>query len=410
MKNKTQKIALIFDWMDDAGGMEHVNLAMAETFPEADIFTSVYEPKKFPTLDPTRVRTTFLQYLPKKLRPKHQFLAPLMPLAFRLLNLKKYDLIISSTSSGYAQCITKQKKQTHICYCHCPVRYLYHAKADYEQNYPLPKYLHPFRFLLRFMFGYLRWEDQRGAQTVDHWIANSGFIAERIKKYYLNLSLREPQGTFHGIESKVKVIYPGVKVNRFYCPKNTESLTQSEKNTAQQHKNHRKRDKAAQYFLALGRFIPYKKFDLLVETFAKNRLPLKLAGTGPELEKCKNLAKKLGADNIEFLGFVPDKDLVALYRSARAFLFPAEEDFGLTPVEAMLCGIPVIYFDSGGATESVGKMGAPFQTQTLVALDHAIEYFIHHEDQYEAAKIILHAKKFSEQRFKKALKVFVANI
>jgi glycosyltransferase involved in cell wall biosynthesis len=107
---------------------------------------------------------------------------------------------------------------------------------------------------------------------------------------------------------------------------------------------------------------------------------------------------------------VPDKDLVALYRSARAFLFPAEEDFGLTPVEAMLCGIPVIYFDSGGATESVGKMGAPFQTQTLVALDHAIEYFIHHEDQYEAAKIILHAKKFSEQRFKKALKVFVANI
>lgn len=396
MKEKTKKIALIFDWMDDAGGMEHVNLAMSEVFADADIYTSVYEPKKFPTLDPKRVKTTFLQQLPPKLRPKHQFLAPFMPLAFRLLNLRKYDLIISSTSSGYAQCITKRKKQTHICYCHCPVRYLYHASADYVTGYPLPKWLTPFRFLLKVMFWYLRQEDQRGAKTVDHWIANSQFIAERVQKYY-------SQGF-------VKVIYPGVKVERFYCPETLASTTQSEKKISQQHKNHRKRDKFSQYFLALGRFIPYKKFDLLVETFAKNRLPLKLAGTGPELEKCKQLAQKLGANNIQFLGFVPDKDLVELYRGARAFLFPAEEDFGLTPVESMACGTPVIYFASGGAVESVGNMGVPFHEQIVESLDHALEWFIHHEDRYKAAKITTHAQSFSEKRFKRQLAVFVESL
>lgn len=400
---KSPRIALIFDWLDDCGGMEHVNLAMVDAFPNAQIFTSVYDESKFPQLKNKTVHTTWLQRLPAKLRPKHQFLAPLMPLAFRGLDLSEFDIIISSSSSGYSKCIqTHYKKNmkklravpevdefesqggasrgkdfplrpTHVCYCHCPVRYLYHARSDYEENYPLPAILRPFKFLLKPLLNYLTTEDQTGAFHVDHWIANSNFIGERIKTYY---------------GSQSTTIYPGIKLDRF-------SLSTP----------NNKQD----YFLALGRFIPYKRFDLLVETFAKNGLPLKLAGTGPELEKCQSRAKELKAHNIEFLGFIKNEALPRLYRNARAFLFPAEEDFGLTPIEAMACRTPVIYLAKGGAVETVADAGIPFSEQTEKSLQEAIDKFIKNEQKISSKEILERAQMFDDERFKRELKEFIGN-
>jgi len=370
---KTKKIALVFDWLDDNGGMEQVNLALADVFPNAPIFTSVYDHAKFPDLE-HRVKPSWLQKLPAQIRPKHQLLAPFMPMAFKRFDLSEYDLIISSASSGFAKCVRKTRSdQTHVCYCHTPVRYLYHAREDYLHNYPLPWYLKPFKIVLPLVLRWLKMVDQDSIKNVDHFVANSSFIAERIDRYYSQSSA---------------VVYPGVDIKKF----------------AQEQKNSSKKD---YYFLALGRFIPYKKFDLLVETFAANKLPLRLAGVGPELERCRQMADDLGADNIEFLGFVDQSKLPGLYAGARAFLFPAEEDFGLTPVEAMASGLPVIYYASGGAVESVGDMGVGFDQQSSASLQITIENFLDKEQSFSSENITKRANQFTTERFQKNFLAFL---
>ena len=373
LKKSAKKIALVFDWLDDNGGMEQVNLSLAELFPDAPIFTSVYDATKFPQLK-HRVKTSWLQKLPRKLRPKHQLLAPLMPFAFRLFNLSAFDTVLISASSGYSKCVRKNHPhQKHICYCHTPIRYLYHARNEYEQDYPLPPLFQFFRFLLPFGLNWFTKIDQKSAEKIDNWIANSDFISKRIQKYY---------------HQESSVIYPGI---------NNKYFVQEQKNNP----------KEKNYFLAIGRFIPYKKFDLLVETFAHNGLPLKLAGTGPELEKAKKSAEKFGAKNIKFLGFVPDENLTALYQNARVFLFPAEEDFGLTPVEAMATGTPVIYYNAGGAVESVGDSGVAFSSQTIQSLQSAVDMFIKCEQKFTTEKLQKRARKFSNTVFQKNILAFV---
>ncbi|PID70582.1 glycosyl transferase [bacterium DOLZORAL124_38_8] len=359
------KIALVFDWLDDKGGMERVNLALAEEFPDAPIFTSVFDETKFPSLK-NRVRTSFLQKLPKFVRPKHQMLAPFMPWAFQSFDLSAFDVVISSASSGFAKSVKKRASAKHICYCHTPIRYLYNARAEYEQNYPLPAWMRPFKFLMPKLLDWLTKVDQNSAKQVDVFVANSNFVAQRIKKYY---------------QQDAKVIYPGIETALFSS------------------QEWQKQD----YYLAVGRFIPYKRFDLLVETFAQNGLPLKLAGNGPEKARCQEIVKKYNAHNIEFLGFVEESDLPALYGQAKAFLFPAEEDFGLTPIEAMASGTPVIFYNAGGATETAGPVGVPFDTQTVSSLQTAVETFERNIADFGAKKMQQQAEKFSETRFKQEI-------
>jgi glycosyltransferase involved in cell wall biosynthesis len=208
---------------------------------------------------------------------------------------------------------------------------------------------------------------------VDYWISNSDFVGKRIEKFY---------------HAPATTLYPGVETEAF----------------EKAGKSHKKRT----YFLAVGRFIPYKKFDLLIKTFEKNGLPLKLAGRGPEIEKCKELAKN--AKNIEFLGFVSDEDLANLYAGARAFLFPAEEDFGLTPIEAMAAGTPVIYYDKGGATESVGKWGIPFEEQSPKSLQKAIDTFLKTEKTIDQEKIQERGVSFDERNFRKNFAEFLKTV
>ncbi len=373
MNLKNKKVAIIADWLTSRGGAERVIFSMAKLFPQAVIFTSVISREKFPELKNREIKTTWLQKLPRFIRQKHQFLLPFFPTAFQKLDLSEFDLIISSSSSGFSKCVQKSRENSlHICYCHTPNRYLYHAREDYLKNFPIPWWGRWIRFFLPQILNFLEKIDQNCAKKVDCWIANSDFVGKRIQKFY---------------HQKATTIYPGVETSKF-------------QNFAGTPKKN--------YFLAVGRFIPYKKFDLLVQTFAKNGLPLKLAGTGPELEKCQNLAKKLKAKNIEFLGFVPDKDLAKLYAEARAFLFPAEEDFGLTPIEAMSAGTPVIFFNKGGASESVGKWGISFEEQTIESLQKAIEKF--QKTEFDLEKVKFRGIFFDEENFRNNLRKFLEKL
>ncbi len=379
MDLKKQKVAIITDWLTTRGGAERVIFSLKSLFPQAVIFTSVYSEKNFPELKNSEIRTTCLQKLPPFFRRKHQFLLPFFPRAFANLDLSEFDLIISSSSSGFSKCVHKSREnQVHICYCHTPNRFLYHAREEYVKNFPIPWWGRWIRYFLPMILDWLTKIDQKSAKKVDYWVANSDFVARRIQKYY---------------HSNSETIYPGVETAEFQKAFQAKASAERGDND---------------YFLAVGRFIPYKKFDLLVETFAKNGLPLKLVGKGPELTKCQNLAKNLKADNIEFLGFVPDEDLPQLYAQAGAFLFPAEEDFGLTPIEAMSAGCPVIFYNRGGASESVGEWGIPFEAQTVESLQSAIEKF--QNQKIDLHKIKSRGISFDEKIFREKLKKFLENL
>jgi len=369
-----KKVCIIADWLTNQGGAERVIVAMHRMFPEAPIYTSVYNEGSVPDLLKADIRTSWLQRLPKKLRKKHQFLLPFFPHAFASLNLSEYDIILSSCSA-FSKSIKKLRPdQVHICYCHTPTRYLYHAREDYINNYPLPSWMKPLKFIFPVLIKYLTKKDQQAAKAVDHFVSNSNFVGQRIQKFY---------------QRKSKTIYPCVDIAPFADTKYQIPDTK--------------------YYFALGRFIPYKNFDLLVRTFVKNGLPLKLGGVGPELEKCKNLAK--GHANIEFLEFVDYEDLPNLYAGAKAFLFPAEEDFGLTPVEAMAAGTPVIALGKGGALESVDdSSGVFFAEPTVESLQKTIDSLENNEQKFSSSEIKKRAQQFDEKVFQNHLNNFITSV
>lgn len=367
MNKKQPRIAIVADWLTSRGGAERVLFSLAKLYPEAVIFTSVYTPDLYPELSGQEVRTSWLQKLPFSLRRKHQFLLPLLPDAFERLDMCDFDIILSS-SSAFAKCVRKTRQnQVHICYCHSPTRYLYHAREEYMQTYPLPWFLRPAKWMLPKVLDYLTKKDLAAVEGVDIFLANSRYIAERIKTWY---------------HREAQVVYPGLSLS---------SYTAAEKMQGQ-----KKRD----YYLAVGRFIPYKQFPLIVKAFAGTGRWLILAGTGPELALCKKLAGELGAEHIEFPGFVEEASLPALYAGARAFLFPVEEDFGLTPLEAMAAGTPVIAYNKGGAAETVTqKTGVFFDAQDAATLRHAVEDFEAREDTFDRGAIQARALEFSDEAF-----------
>jgi glycosyltransferase involved in cell wall biosynthesis len=369
MDRNSSRIAIVADWLTNRGGAEKIVENFAEMFPNATIFTSVYNENFFPKFKNKKVKTSFLQKLPQFLRRKHQFLLPMLPKAFEKLDLSDFDLIISS-SSAFAKCVKKTRnKQAHICYCHTPTRYLYHAREEYLNEYPVPWFFRPGKLFLPHILNQLEKKDFSAAQNVDFFISNSDFVGKRISKFYNRES---------------ETIYPGEDLEKFF---------QIDKNT-----------KRENFFFAAGRFIPYKKFDLLIKTFAKSfpKENLKLAGIGPDLEKCKKLVKKYKAKNIEFLGFVAEEKLIENYVQARAFLFPAIEDFGLTPVEAMAAGTPVIAIKNGGVQESVvADCGVFFDFQTSESLQKGILEFIQKEKNFDREKIQTQAQNFTDEVFKK---------
>ena len=358
---KTPKIAIIHDHLTQFGGAEQVLRAFHELYPEAPIYTLVYDEKKMKNVVPAKlVRTSFLQRLPGGLR-YYQWFLPIMPTATEKYDLTEFDIVLSS-SSAFSKGVITRPDALHVCYCHTPTRYLWTDTHHYIKELTKGRLFKP---VIPFILSYLRLWDRLSADRVDHFIANSQTVADRITKYYRRSST---------------VIYPPVEIERF--------TVQPGQGT---------------YFLAGGRLVAYKRFDLIIEAFNKLNMPLKIFGIGPEDARLRAMAKS----NIEFLGKVGDDERTALFESCIAFIHPQEEDLGITPLEAMSAGKPVIAYGAGGALETVlaGKTGEFFEDQDWPALVAEIMKF--HPENYHAEQIRAHAMQFSKASFKKKIKAFI---
>jgi len=357
------KLALIHDHLIQDGGAEKVLRVMQDIWPKAPTYALFYNKKTFPDFKEKEIRTSFLQKLPFALK-KYQWYIGLMPAATEGHNLSDFDVVVSS-SSAFSKGVITRPGAKHICYCHTPTRYLWSDTHSYVAELRAPKILKAF---LPPILSRLRLWDQTVAQRVDLFVANSKTVQERIKKYYGRDSI---------------VIHPPVETEKFY-------ISNEPKN----------------YFLVGGRLVPYKRYDLIVEAFNRIGLPLKIFGTGPIEADLKKQAKK----NIEFLGRVSDEERIKLYANCRAFLHPHEEDFGITAVEAMAAGRPVIALKKGGATETVveGVTGEFFEEQIWEELaDHILRF---DEKKYNPETIKAHAENFSVERFKQQMKHLVERV
>jgi len=354
-KLKDLKVAIVHDWLVSLGGAERVVESLLKLFPQADLYTSVYDPKKVKLFKNRQVRTTFLQHWPLA-KSKHQLFAPIRPLAFESIDLKGYDLVISS-SSAEAKGVITGTDTLHISNIYTPVRYYWSGYKEYYAN-PGFGFLNPIvRYFMPKMTKKLKIWDYAAAQRPDSLIAISKTVSERINKYYNRPST---------------VIYPPVDVQRF-----ENSSPKSD------------------YYLVVSRLVPYKRVDLAVEACTSLNRKLVVAGRGPEL---KNL-KKLAGSSVEFVENPTDEDITKLYSKARGFIFSAEEDFGITPVEAMAAGTPVICYGKGGATETVvnGKTGVFHDKQSVESLSQAINKF--ESIKFDKEHIKQRASDFSEDKF-----------
>lgn len=353
-KLKEANIAIVCDWLTNFAGAERVILKLHNMFPNAPIYTSTFNPDKMRAFQNAVIYKSFIQKLPKA-KKKHQWYLKLYPIAFEQFDLSKYDIVISSSHSCAKGIITKPETM-HVCYCHSPMRYAWDNSHEYIRTYKFPWYVK--RFIPRIIHKIRMW-DRLAADRVDHFLTNSNYVKKRIKKYYRRDS---------------KVIYPMVNTKDYYISR-------------------AKKD----YYLAVGRFTPYKKFDLLVDTFNELPYKLKIVGTGVEEKDLKAKAKK----NIEFLGFVSDEMLKDLYANCKALVFPQVEDFGITPLEAMASGRPVIAYKKGGALETIkeNQTGVFFNEQNVISLKNTVEKF--ENLKWDSKKIKQHTGKFDESVFEK---------
>ncbi len=361
------KVAFVYDRVNKWGGAESVLLALHQLFPEAPLFTSVYNPKTAPWAKVfPMVIPSFLQKFPFATR--HELYAPLMPLAFEQFNFDEYDLVISLTSEAAKGIITKPQT-LHFCYCLTPTRYLWSGYEDYfRRKHSFQNSL--LRFFSKPVVFYLRAWDKIAAARPDKFIAISKEVQKRIKKYY-------------GRESVV--IYPPVELGERGKGKGEREVSPKPYTL-----------NPIPYFLVVSRLVPYKRVDLVIEAFNELGWPLKIVGTGSEFKKLKRKAK----ENIEFLGNLTEEELIKYYEECRAIIFAGVEDFGLSLVEAQLLGKPVIAYKKGGALESIikGKTGEFFEPQVKEALMKVLKDF--KVENYSQEECIENAKKFSNEKFK----------
>lgn len=357
------KVALIHDHLAQDGGAEKVLKALADLFPEAPIYTLLYEKKNADKYFKNRhIETSVIQKLPGGVK-HYQWYMPFMPMAVEFFDLSGYDLVISD-ASAFAKGVITSTGALHICYCHTPTRYLWSDTHQYINELKYNKY---FKKVISFVLNYIRMWDKLAADRVDKYIANSRAVERRIKKYYRRGST---------------VIYPPVEIGKFYVSPEPED-----------------------YFLTGSRLAPYKRVDLVIEAFKKLDKKLKIFGDGVDLPRLKEIAA--GCANIEFLGRVDDNARAELYSKCQAFIHPQEEDFGITAVEAMASGRPVIAYGKGGALETVVEnfTGEFFNAQTADCLREAIKNF--DGKKYNSEALRRHAEKFSTERFKSEIKNYI---
>lgn len=371
------KVAIVHDFLVQYGGAERVLEVLCEMFPEAPVYTLLYDKEKIRgKFQGREIHTSFLQKFPRFIRKRYRYLLPLMPIAPETFDLREYDLVISS-SGAWGKGIVTKLDTIHIAYIHSPMRFVW----DYNERYIHETYSLAYRqtgmkhvtsFFTRIILSYLRLWDYEAAQRPDYLVVNSKYTKERIKKYYRRES---------------EVIYPPA-----FSELGIRNYESGIKN----------------YFLVVSRLSPYKKVDLVVEAFNKLELPLVIIGEGEQYEYLKKIAK----NNIKILGWQSDEKIVEYYANARAFIFPSEDDFGLTAVEAMNHGVPVIAYRKGGAAETVveGATGEFFDAQTPEVLADGVRRFIEKENSYNKQAIINRAGEFGKERFIRELNEFISRI
>ncbi len=352
-RSEPRRVALVHDYLVQDGGAERLLLALHELYPRAPIFTLFHNPlRTHPGFRDADIRVSHLDSLPFS-RKHYQWYLPFMPSAVEAFDLTHFDLVISS-SSTFAKGIIAAPEALHICYCHTPTRFLWQERAGYVNELPQP------RFIKRFvppLLHVLRQWDAIAAQRPDVMLANSRTTQNRIRRYYQRPS---------------EIISPPVDIERI--PLST---------------------RPGNYWLTGGRLVAYKRFDLVVRAFAKLNVPLKVFGEGPELEKLRRMA----GPKTEFLGHITDEAKIQLFREAIAFLHPQIEDFGITAVEAMAAGRPIIAFGQGGAAETVldGVTGTFFEVQCWEDVGNAALRF--DPSRFDPRKIRQHAETFGKPRF-----------
>ena len=352
------RVAIVHYWLVGMRGGEKVVEALCEMFPEADVFTHVYDPKNISeTIRRHEVRTTFIQKLPRAKRWYRRYL-PLMPVALEQLDLSGYDLIISS-ESGPAKGLLVPSGALHVCYCHTPMRYVWDM---YHQ------YLRDSGFIMRLLMvpgiHYVRQWDAVSAGRVDHFIANSVNVAKRIRRHYRRDS---------------EVIHPPVDTTNF--------APASER---------------GDFYLIVGQLVRYKRVDVAIDAFNKLGRRLVIIGDGEESGALSRRAE----DNISLMGWQPPEVLADHYARCRALIFPGEEDFGIVPIEAMASGRPVIAYRKGGALETVveGITGIFFDEQTPESLSDAVARYETETADFEPDVIVRHARSFDRAVFKRRMR------
>ncbi|PIP28171.1 MAG: glycosyl transferase [Candidatus Moranbacteria bacterium CG23_combo_of_CG06-09_8_20_14_all_35_22] len=355
------RIALVHDYLVQNGGAEKVLEAFSELFSYAPIYTLIYSKKLMHgSFSDKKIRTSFLQKLPFAVG-RHRIFPQFMPFAIEQFDFSDYDLVLSDSSS-FAKGIITGPKTLHICYMHTPMRFAWDDCQKYNQDFYFPSFI---KKLVPFFMNYIRMWDRASADRPDKIIANSNFIARRIKKYYKRESL---------------VIHPPVKVGDFEISREKDN-----------------------HFLIAGRLMAYKRFDIVIEAFNELKLPLKVIGRGPEMKRLQ----KIAGPNIEFLGRVSDEKLRKYFSRCQAFIFPQEEDFGIMAIEAMASGTPLIAYRGGDIPEHMeeGKTGLFFERQMPEDIIQAVRKFKNSD--FDPEYIRNRVLKFDKEIFKAKIKEYI---
>jgi glycosyltransferase involved in cell wall biosynthesis len=356
LRARFRRVAVVHEWLTIPGGSEQVVLELLKMFPQAEIFTSIYDPSPWPVEITERpVHTSFLNQIPGAVR-QYPKLLPLMDRAFRSFDLSAFDLVLSS-NHACAKNVHVPPGALHVCYCHTPMRYAWEEGFMQGEEVGFVA-----RMLLPWLLRRLRRQDLAGASSPDVFVANSRHVADRIQRYY---------------GRDAEVVHPPVDVEHFLeLPREV-------------------RD----YYLVFGRVVPYKRVDLAVAACERLGRRLKVAGEGRALDAIRSTV----AENTEFLGLVSDDERDALLTGARALLFPGEEDFGIVPVEAQAAGVPVLAYGVGGAAESVldGRTGVLFDEQSPAGMAAAIERY--EQLQLDGEQARENARRFGRARFREEM-------
>jgi len=362
------KIAIVHDWLTNMGGAEPLLLELHKLYPKAPIYTSVYDKKRMPAFKDCDVRTTYLQkILPKSLRYKHALWPVLRAYAFRKLDLSEYDIIVS-TSSAESKAVKKRPDAIHICYCHTPIRYYWSHYEEFKKEFnfgPLTPLIRPF---IPTLVKWMRRLDLESIKGIDYFIANSTVTQQRIRKYYNRAST---------------VVYPPIETTRFMPPPKTKR----------------------EGFVMWGRHVPYKRFDIAIEACNQLKAPLTIISSGPDTERLK----KLAGPTITFTGRISDEELADIAQRSKAFLFPNEEDFGMSAAESLAAGTPVIAYAKGGALDIIqdGETGILFETQSVAGLVEAMKRFENYT--FLPATLYRKSKRFDKSLFATKMRKIISD-